>query len=83
MVIKKMQINIRFFGYFKKYNPSKKSSLTYSLKNSITIKELCEKINTDILNKSPGFLINGCMVAKDYLLKDGDKLSIITLLDGG
>ena len=78
-----MKINIEFYGYFKKYRPSNKKVLSYELTGPIIVKELCEKINTEILKKSPGFLINGYMAKRDSILKDGDKLSIITLLCGG
>ena len=79
----KMKINIEFYGYFKKYRPSNKKVLSYEPAEPITIEELCNKINTEILKKSPGFLINGLMATRDSILKDGDKLSIITHLDGG
>jgi len=78
-----MEINIEFYGYFKKYRPSDKKILSYQLTGPISIKELCGKINTEILKKGPGFLVNGHSAVRDSILKDGDKLSIITLLDGG
>jgi len=78
-----MKIDIEFYGYFKKYHPLNKGILSYELIDAITVRELCEKINTEILKKGPGFLINGHMATSDTILKDGDKLSIITHLDGG
>ena len=78
-----MIVRLRFYGFFKEYINNGQKISTYELPEPITVKKLCDQIDTEIIKKGPGIIINGKSEKQDYLLREGDTLEIIPIFEGG
>jgi sulfur-carrier protein len=79
-----MEIEVRLFATFRDYLPQ--GSDTFSCKKSMPTEAIVRKIAEDL--KLPDdfpkiFIVNGNVVTGDYVLRDGDVVSIFPPVAGG
>ena len=79
-----MQVEIRLFATFRQYLPkgSQDFSCTKTFEKKISVDEIADemKLPPDIPRIT---IVNGNSVSGNYILKDGDALSIFPLIAGG
>ena len=76
-------IKAKFFGLLKDYMPETDSSGFFEVKEEMTISELLEKTGAVSENVGMTLLVNRVRKHGDYVLKDGDVLTVMPLLAGG
>ncbi len=79
-----MEIEVRLFATFRDYLP--KNSGSFSVKRSTNTATTASRMAEEV-NLPPDvpkiFIVNGNVVTGDYLLRDGDVLSIFPPVAGG
>ncbi|MEG1801352.1 MAG: MoaD/ThiS family protein [Oscillospiraceae bacterium] len=77
-------IKVKLLGTFAKYMPSVDEEGVWCVaENEITIQQLLEQ--TELAQETVKYstLVNNARKQKDYLLKDGDVLTVMPLFAGG
>ena len=76
-------IKVKFYGVLKAYMPETDDEGFFTAEEGLTVAEILD--NTGASEKKVGMtiLVNRVRKQKDYVLKDGDVLTVMPLVAGG
>ena len=85
-LVRKMQITIRFHSYFK--DLAGRAETTESLSDGSTLGELCQKLigrypRLAAMQRSTLMAVGVDYQGRDYVLRDGDEVSLFPPVQGG
>ena len=76
-------IKAKFYGVLKAYMPETDDEGYFAVEEGLTVEELLEKTGASEKKVGMTILVNRVRKQKDYVLKDGDILTVMPLVAGG
>jgi len=77
-------LKIKYYGFLKKFMPSVSDSGFWEVeKAGITIRQLLDETNVDYTKINMTILVNSSRKDLDYVLVDGDTMTVMPLVAGG
>lgn len=77
-----MNIEVKLFPTLQKYSKIKSRNFSYQIKKGTTVSEFLKELGIPE-EVAKIIIVNGQRVEKNFVLKNGDRLSIFPLIAGG